>query len=98
MCRQLDMRTVDFNKLRRELPGPVDCIFGGPPCQGFSQAGKMQLHDPRNGLVNVFMDAVDKLRPRSFLMENVDNLGTSLKFKPICGARGTQQASGAADS
>jgi len=37
VCRQLDLRTVDFNKLHRELPGPVDCIFGGPPCQGFSQ-------------------------------------------------------------
>ena len=83
VCRQLDLRTVDFNKLRRELPGPVDCIFGGPPCQGFSQAGKMQLHDPRNGLVNVFMDAVDKLQPRSFLMENVKNLCTNALFKPI---------------
>ena len=83
MCRQLDLRTVDFNKLRRELPGPVDCIFGRPPCQGFSQAGKMQLHDPRNGLVNVFMDAVNKLQPRSFLMENVKNLCTNALFKPI---------------
>ena len=41
----------------------------------------MLLDDPRNELVNVFMDAVDKLRPRSFLMENVENLGT--KFKPF---------------
>ena len=29
------------------------------------------------------MDAVDKLRPRSFLMENVKNLGTKALFKPI---------------
>eukprot|EP00959_Pyramimonas_sp_CCMP1952_P033626 706346-Pyramimonas_sp.AAC.1 len=29
------------------------------------------------------MDAVDKLRPRSFLMENVENLGTKALFKPI---------------
>ena len=43
----------------------------------------MQLHDPRNGLVNVFMDAVDKLQPRSFLMENVKNLCTNALFKPI---------------
>ena len=45
--RRLDLETVDFDELRRELPGPVDCLFGGPPCQGFSKAGKMQLHDPR---------------------------------------------------
>ena len=43
----------------------------------------MRLDDPRNELVNVFMDAVDKLRPRSFLMENVKNLCTNALFKPI---------------
>ena len=83
VCRQLDLRTVDFDELRRELPGPLDCLFGGTPCQGFSRARKMLLDDPRNELVNVFMDAVDKLRPRSFLMENVKNLGTKALFKPI---------------
>ena len=29
------------------------------------------------------MDAVDSLRPRSFLMENVDNLGAKPLFKPF---------------
>ena len=86
VSRRLDLRTFDFDELRRELPGPVDCLFGGPPCQGFSRnsrKGKMRLDDPRNKLVHVFMDAVDSLRPRSFLMENVDNLGTNPLFKPI---------------
>jgi DNA (cytosine-5)-methyltransferase 1 len=86
VSRRLDLRTFDFDELRRELPGPVDCLFGGPPCQGFSRnsrKGKMRLDDPRNKLVHVFMDAVDSLRPRSFLMENVDNLGTKPLFKPI---------------
>ena len=86
VSKRLDLRTVDFDELRRELPGPVDCLFGGPPCQGFSRnsrKGKMLLDDPRNKLVHVFMDAVDSLRPRSFLMENVDNLGTKPLFKPI---------------
>ena len=40
VSRRLDLRTVDFDELRRELPGPVDCLFGGPPCQGYSQAGR----------------------------------------------------------
>ena len=31
VSRRLDLRTFDFNELRRELPGPVDCLFGGPP-------------------------------------------------------------------
>ena len=55
VSRRLDLETVDFDELRRELPGPVDCLFGGPPCQGFSQAGKMLLDDSRNELVNVFI-------------------------------------------
>ena len=86
VSRRLDLRTFDFDELRRELPGPVDCLFGGPPCQGFSRnsrKGKMRLDDPRNKLVHVFMDAVDSLRPRSFLMENVKNLCTNALFKPI---------------
>ena len=61
VSRRLDLRTFDFDELRRELPGPVDCLFGGPPCQGFSRKGKMLLDDLRNELVNVFMDAADKL-------------------------------------
>ena len=83
VCRKLDLKDVDFDDLRRELPGPVDCLFGGPPCQGFSQAKKGLPDDKRNELVYVFMDAVDSLRPRSFLMENVDNLGTKPLFTPI---------------
>ena len=85
VSRRLDLRTFDFDELRRELPGPVDCLFGGPPCQGFSRSrkGKMRLDDPRNELVNVFMDAVDKLRPRSFLMENVKNVCANALFNPI---------------
>lgn len=61
----------------------VDVIFGGPPCQGFSVAGKMDLADPRSQLVNVFMEAVERVRPTAFIMENVRGLGMLLKFKPL---------------
>ena len=30
---------------------PIDCVFGGPPCQGFSLIGQRVLDDPRNRLV-----------------------------------------------
>ena len=58
----------------------VDCVFGGPPCQGFSVAGKMDLEDPRSKLVYKFMDIINALRPKSFVMENVPSLATLNKF------------------
>lgn len=61
----------------------ADCLFGGPPCQGFSVAGKMAADDPRSQLVRTFMRAVEIVRPRAFVMENVKALGALAKFKPV---------------
>ena len=61
----------------------ADCLFGGPPCQGFSVAGKMALDDPRSQLVKSYMRAVEVVRPRCFVMENVKALGTLSKFKQV---------------
>ena len=59
----------------------VDVVFGGPPCQGFSIAGKMQEDDPRNQLVHIFMTVVERVRPRVFVMENVKALGVHQKWE-----------------
>lgn len=53
------------------LVGEVDVLVGGPPCQGFSQLGKGLADDPRNRLWREFIRAVEVVRPRAFLMENV---------------------------
>jgi DNA (cytosine-5)-methyltransferase 1 len=52
----------------------IDLVFGGPPCQGFSQIGPRDLLDDRNGLYREFARVVRHLKPRMFLMENVPNL------------------------
>lgn len=52
----------------------VDLVFGGPPCQGFSQIGPRKLDDERNTLYREYLRIVRVLRPRLFLMENVPNL------------------------
>lgn len=52
----------------------VDLVFGGPPCQGYSQIGTRDLNDERNGLYREFARVVETLKPRLFLMENVPNL------------------------
>ena len=52
----------------------VDCVFGGPPCQGFSLIGKRSLEDPRNNLVLEFVRLVKELDAHTFVFENVKGL------------------------
>lgn len=59
------------------------CLFGGPPCQGFSVAGKMDINDPRSQLVLSFMDVLEITRPTSFVMENVKALASLEKFRDM---------------
>lgn len=60
----------------------VDCVFGGPPCQGFSMIGQRVLDDPRNNLVLEFVRIVSELNARTFVFENVKGLtvGKHKKF------------------
>jgi DNA (cytosine-5)-methyltransferase 1 len=63
-----------WHSLSGELQMP-DVIFGGPPCQAFSQAGKQKgLDDKRGGMVSHFLRFVEQLQPSFFVMENVSNL------------------------
>ncbi|MDD3029838.1 MAG: DNA cytosine methyltransferase [Alphaproteobacteria bacterium] len=52
-------------------PGELDCVCGGPPCQGFSQAGRQNIADPRNNLVYEFGRLIVELQPKTFIMEEV---------------------------
>ena len=61
----------------------VDVLIGGPPCQGFSVAGKMDPHDPRSQLVWSFIHGLRLINPRAFIMENVWALGTLEKWEPL---------------
>jgi len=60
-----------------------DLVFGGPPCQGFSVAGKMDKDDPRSKLIFAFQKVVEAKRPQYFVMENVAALGRLEKFEDI---------------
>ena len=68
------------NALRRYRPavgkysGQLDLLVGGPPCQGFSTAGRRDPNDPRNQLVRSYLNLVDLLRPRMVLIENVKGI------------------------
>jgi len=54
-----------------DLRGKVDVLAGGPPCQGFSSAGRRKADDPRNRLFQSYVELVRLLEPKIVLMENV---------------------------
>lgn len=57
-----------------------DMIVGGPPCQDFSSAGKRDETGGRADLTMSFAKIVAKIKPKYFLMENVDRI---LKTKTL---------------
>ena len=54
--------------------GDVGCVFGGPPCQGFSMAGRRDEMDPRNSLVFDMARLVIEMQPMTMVMENVPGM------------------------
>lgn len=62
-----------------QLKGKIDLLAGGPPCQGFSLAGRRVHTDPRNRLTEDYLAIVRIIKPKLLLIENV--LGFTLPFK-----------------
>lgn len=53
------------------LKGSVQLVAGGPPCQGFSMAGRRRSNDPRNKAVNHYLKFLKLVEPQIVLLENV---------------------------
>ena len=60
-----------YRKELKHLRGTIDLVAGGPPCQGFSMAGKRVEDDVRNQLVFAYIDFIKMVRPKLILFENV---------------------------
>lgn len=60
----------------RKLRGTIDLIAGGPPCQGFSFAGKRVSSDPRNKMLVHYINVVKLVRPKFLLVENVKGIAS----------------------
>lgn len=53
----------------------IDLVCGGPPCQGFSMANRQRLiDDPRNNLYKEYLNFLQKVKPKFFIMENVKGM------------------------
>ena len=69
-----DEHSAVMREIKNRLSGRLDVLIGGSPCQGFSTAGFARMDDPRNKLLFAFIAAVEDLRPRHVIMENVPAL------------------------
>lgn len=82
----LEMKNWDINELLEvhskelaELNGSVDLVVGGPPCQGFSMAGKRKNNDIRNQLMHSYIEFIKLVQPTMLFFENVQ--GFTVGFK-----------------
>lgn len=55
----------------KDLRGSVDLVAGGPPCQGFSMAGRRVESDQRNNLVYSYLKFIELVQPKMIFFENV---------------------------
>lgn len=91
-----DLRKLDIAKILNSLKrqgvgkGELDCLLGGPPCQGFSQLRRSEYredgkgvkfrgysklsHDPRNDLVLRFLEVAEAIQPKTIVIENVPQM------------------------
>lgn len=67
----------EHRKDLRKLKGKVNLVAGGPPCQGFSFAGRRTGDDPRNDLFEVQIKIVKILQPELVLIENVKGINSA---------------------
>jgi len=77
-----DVKTIDLPK--------VDLLFGGSPCQSFSNAGNGKGFDGKSGLFWEYVRILKEVKPTYFLLENVvmkkeweDVITEALGVKPI---------------
>ena len=91
----LPKREYDINELMKDyknelfaLKGQITLVAGGPPCQGFSMAGKRDKDDERNSLVKSYIKFIRMVQPEALIFENVH--GFTVNFK---GSKGTRKYS-----
>lgn len=79
-CWNRDITSVSASDILDSINlnvGELDFLIGGPPCQGFSSAGARFWDDPRNSLLKHYVRLLKGIKPRWFLMENVEGLLTA---------------------
>lgn len=76
---EIDKAIALYSKQLASLKGKVDLVAGGPPCQGFSMAGRRNENDRRNNLIKSYIDFIKIISPKIIFFENVK--GFTMGFK-----------------
>lgn len=66
-----DLSRDNIEGMDKVFSHKIDVIIGGPPCQGFSVAGKRLKDDPRNALYKAYLHLIKELKPKAVVVENV---------------------------
>jgi len=75
----IDKVMLNYREKLKSLAGKVDLVAGGPPCQGFSTAGRRIESDKRNHLIHSYIEFVKIVKPKIIFFENVQ--GFTMGFK-----------------
>ncbi|MBX9463222.1 MAG: DNA cytosine methyltransferase [Aquamicrobium sp.] len=89
---------IHKRNLVENLRGKIDVLAGGPPCQGFSFAGRRIEDDPRNLMFEKYVEVVEALQPKCVIIENVPgmqvaHLRSNVVEMPVSGAPKTKRKS-----
>ena len=76
-----------------QLQGSVDILAGGPPCQGFSFAGRRVEDDPRNRLFEKYVEVVRAVKPAALILENVPGMRVAHKRASLTDPQGIMKPS-----
>lgn len=79
--KELEINEVlkNYKPQLKKLKRKITMIAGGPPCQGFSMAGRRDENDSRNDLINSYIEFVNIVQPKIIFFENVK--GFTMEFK-----------------
>lgn len=76
---EIDDFVKTYRPQLKKLQNKVDLVAGGPPCQGFSMAGRRNENDQRNNLITSYIDFIKLIKPKILFFENVK--GFTMEFK-----------------
>ncbi|MEU8873678.1 DNA cytosine methyltransferase [Streptomyces javensis] len=85
--KRLPQARVHLGDIEKWKPTPAalhaDVVVGGPPCQGFSALNRGKKGSERNRLWEEYVRIVAEIRPKVFVIENVDRFLKSDEFRNL---------------
>lgn len=79
----VDVYAGDIEEWLHDRLPSADIVVGGPPCQGFSNLGARHRRDPRNALWRRYVDALERIGPLYFVLENVSDFLRAGQFASL---------------